>query len=112
MREDSAASDTSVGHEAALPYSGETVAARDFARIIDNKLEFHRLTLSFEIVAACSLRCPGCWWRSPAKCGQRAPKKLCLPYFSMRPCASGESSAHPNLLYSAGNRPYIRIYRR
>lgn len=41
--------------------AGDVVDARGFARYVYDRLDFDRLTLSLEIVAACSLRCPGCW---------------------------------------------------
>ena len=32
-----------------------------FAEYVQDYVDFGRLTLSLEVVAACSLRCPGCW---------------------------------------------------
>src|SRR3989442_13686683 len=44
-----------------LTRASGVVDAHDFARSVDGRLDFGHLTLSLEVVAACSLRCPGCW---------------------------------------------------
>ncbi len=42
-------------------HKGGLVDSRGFARYVGDRVEFGRLTLSVEVVWACSLRCPGCW---------------------------------------------------
>jgi MoaA/NifB/PqqE/SkfB family radical SAM enzyme len=103
--------DTSKNDASLSIRSGEVVDADGFARYVDDRLDFSRLTLSLEVAGACNLRCPGCWV-SMARPGMwtASPSDLMSPALfdaalgfgrelgaSKLTLLGGEPTLHPNL---------------
>ena len=110
MKESSVALSKSAANELSQARGGDVVDARSFAGYVGDRLDFSRLTLSLEVVAACSLRCPGCWVAQSREMWTARPEEIMPPILfdaalrfgrelgaSKLTLLGGEPTLHPNL---------------
>lgn len=86
------------------------VDATGFAQCVGDRLDFSHLTLSLEVVTACSLRCPGCWVAQSREMWTASPEEIMPPVLfdaalrfgrelgaSKLTLLGGEPTLHPHL---------------